>query len=213
MSSLLVIIPSCNCPPKFPTTVSEYSVYKKSVERWSRERGCCPPRDQAQLILDSIPRDHPWRDIVMAASDPSIRNISMKRVMQILDACYEVCSLSKSMRKRCENIVSFIQKWEKTIEWSDQVGVRLAHDEGLDLLYACNLNKEDRRMILKDLSTNKMNTTTKNMANTIRRCAHHDSLSTIKMENNILAKKQEKKVRFKKRKRFVQRFFFGCIPV
>ena len=56
------------------------------------------------------------------------------------------------------------------------------------MLYACNLIKDDRNLIRKDLDALKMIYMRQNVANSIRKCFHHEVLKTEDLE---LMKMQE----------------------
>ena len=55
-----------------------------------------------------------------------------------------------------------------------KLGVNISNISGIDLLYACNLIKDDRNLIWKD--------TRQNVANSIRKCFHHKVLITKDLE-------------------------------
>ena len=85
-------------------------------------------------------------------------------------------------RAKGTGILTFIRVWETKFEKVKKLGVNISNISGIDLLYACNLIKDDRNLIGKDLDALKMIYTRQNVANSIRKCFHHEVLKTEDLE-------------------------------
>ena len=103
-------------------------------------------------------------------------------------------------------ILIFIRVWESKFEKVQKLGAKTSDISGIDLLYACNLIKEDRNLIRKDLDALKMIYTRQNIAKSVRKCYHHKMLTT---EDLNLVRMQELNKEVKHR-RFLSWMFF-CV--
>ena len=85
---LVVIFPF---PPRLPVSVSEFPKYKKDVLRWSRLSGVTA-RVQGDVILDSIPWDHPWKESLERAVGDKVTNNKKNTLLKIDFRIYELCN-------------------------------------------------------------------------------------------------------------------------
>ena len=194
-------------PPRLPKKISEFPKYKTDVKRWARLSGV-DPQIQGDLLLDSIPWNHPWKEHLEKAVGDKVGNNKKgaAEILEHLEGCYELSLLSKMTRDEGVGILTFIRVWESKFEKVQKLGVKTSDISGIDLLYACNLIKEDRNLIRKDLDALNMIYTRQNVANSVRKCYHHEVLKTEDLE---LVRMQELNKEVKHRK-FLS-WMFSCV--
>ena len=127
-------------------------------------------------------------------------------ILEHLEGCYELSVLSKMTRAEGTGILTFIRVWETKFEKVEKLGVNISDISGIDMLYACNLIKDDRNLIRKDLDALKMIYMRQNVANSIRKCFHHEVLKTEDLEF-VRMQELNKEV---KHRRFLSWMFF-CV--
>ena len=137
----------------------------------SRLSGVCA-RVQGDVILDSIPWDHPWKESLERAVGDKVTNNKhgVAEIFKVLDGLYDLNLLRKRTRGMKESLLIYVNLWEEELERIRKMGDVHSNISGIDLMYSCNLIKEDRAIIKKDLDTMNLLYTTRNVSNSIRRC-------------------------------------------
>ena len=101
-------------PPRLPKRISEFPKYKTDVRRWVRLSGV-DPKIQGDLLLDSIPWNHPWKEHLEKTVGDKVGN-NKKGALEILEhleGCYRLSVLSKMTRAEGTGIRVWETKFEK----------------------------------------------------------------------------------------------------
>jgi len=184
----------CPCPPALPTNISQFSTYKSSVYRWSKE--CeIDIRQQGSVLLEHVPGYHPWKlALVEAIGDKCCDNDNgVSEFLKPLEGLFERNLLRNQTRSIGTGIIAFIDNWEKRYKNVQKLGISATKFDGLDLLRTCNLVKEDRSRIKKDLRNLHLIYSVKNVVDSIRRCDYYGALRTDGMELVRLQKAEKRR--------------------
>ena len=177
---MIVILPY---PPDLPIPISMFPQYKTDLQRWSRMSGF-DPEIQGDIVLDNISWDHPMKIMLENAVGGKVTNNKngITEILSFLGGCHELSLLSKMTRKNGESILKFVNDWETRLRSVERSGLAPYQVNGVDLLYNCNLIKEDRSLIKQDLRRQGLVFNCKNVLEAIRSCCYQDSLRSVDFE-------------------------------
>ena len=101
-------------PPRLPKRISEFPKYKTDVRRWVRLSGV-DPKIQGDLLPDSIPWNHPWKEHLEKTVGDKVGNNKKgaSEILEHLEGCYKLSVLSKMTRAEGTGIRVWETKFEK----------------------------------------------------------------------------------------------------
>ena len=107
-----------------PKRISEFPKYKTDVRRWVRLSGV-DPKNQGDLLLDSIPWNHPWKEHLEKTVGDKVGN-NKKGASE----------MTKMTRAKGTSILTFIRVWETKFEMVEKLGVNISDISGICCMLA-----------------------------------------------------------------------------
>ena len=120
-----------------PKRISEFPKYKTDVRRWVRLSGV-DPKNQGDLLLDSIPWNHPWKEHLEKTVGDKVGNNKKgaSEILEHLEGCNQLSVLSEMTRAKGTGILTFIRVWETKFEMVEKLGVNISDISGICCMLA-----------------------------------------------------------------------------